>query len=327
MSANPYLLQEEVQTFTAMSEDEIQQRIIAAKAALGERLIILGHHYQREETFVHADVSGDSLKLSRSAANSRAEYIVFCGVHFMAETAKILNPDKIVILPDLEAGCSLADSAPADKFRKWANAHPDHTIISYINCTAEVKAMSDIICTSSNAAKIIESIPDDEKICFAPDKYLGRHIIKQTGRDMVLWDGTCQVHQEFSEIAVVNLMNKHPKALVLAHPECPENILNYADEIGSTSKIINFATHSDYKEFIILTEPGVIHQMKKLAPGKVYIPVPNLEGCSCNECPYMRLNTLEKMANALETLEPQIILDEEIRKRAEKPLLRMLELS
>ncbi len=289
--------------------------------------VILAHYYQDPAIQDIADHIGDSLALARAAQKTDADVILFCGVHFMAETAKILNPDKIVILPDLEAGCSLADSAPADEFRKWVDAHPGHTIISYINCTADVKAMSDIICTSSNAAKIIESIPADEKICFAPDKYLGRHIIKQTGRDMVLWDGTCQVHQEFSEIAVVDLMNKHPEALVLAHPECPGNILHYADEIGSTSKIINFATHSDYKEFIILTEPGVIHQMKKLAPGKEYIPVPNLEGCSCNECPYMRLNTLEKIANALKTLEPQIVLGEKIRKRAEKPLLRMLELS
>ncbi|MCX7736577.1 MAG: quinolinate synthase NadA [Candidatus Kapabacteria bacterium] len=289
--------------------------------------VILAHYYQDSIIQDMADFLGDSLALAQAAKKTDADVILFCGVHFMAETAKILNPERIVIIPDLNAGCSLADSAPPDKFKEWVDSHPDHIVISYINCSAAVKAMSDIICTSSNAVKIVNSVPKDKKICFAPDKYLGKYVIKQTGRDMVLWDGSCQVHEIFSELEVIKLTNKFPKAEVIAHPECPENILNYADYIGSTTSLLNYAVNSDSDEFIVLTETGIIHQMQRKAPNKKFYPVPNINGCSCNDCPYMKLNTLEKMVNALETLEPQIILPEDIRLKALKPLERMLELS
>jgi quinolinate synthase len=289
--------------------------------------VILAHYYQDAIIQDVADVLGDSLALAQAARKAEADVILFCGVHFMAETAKILNPTKKVIIPDMNAGCSLADSAPADEFRNWIDAHPGHTVISYINCSADVKAMSDIICTSSNAMKIVNSLPQDEKICFAPDKYLGSYIMKQTGRKMELWNGSCQVHELFSEIAIVNLMNEHPEAEVLAHPECPENILNYADYIGSTTGILNHAVGSDKSEFIILTEPGIIHQIELKAPDKKYYAVPNLDGCSCNDCPHMKLNTIDKMIAALENLGPEIIMNEELRLRALKPLERMLELS
>ena len=289
--------------------------------------VILAHYYQESEIQDVADILGDSLALAQAAKKTDADVILFCGVHFMAETAKILNPNKTVIIPDMKAGCSLADSAPPDKFRQWVDSHPGHTVISYINCSAEVKAMSDIICTSSNAMKIINSLPKDTKICFAPDKYLGNYIMKQTGRTMELWNGSCQVHEIFSEIAVVNLLNAHPDAEVLAHPECPENILAYADFIGSTTGILNRAISSPKSEFIILTEPGIIHQIQLKAPDKKYYAVPNLDGCSCNDCPHMKLNTIDKMIAALETLQPEILMNESLRLRALVPLERMLELS
>ena len=289
--------------------------------------VILAHYYQEDEIQDLADFLGDSLALAQAAKKTNADVILFCGVHFMAETAKILNPTKTVLIPDKDAGCSLADSAPPDKFKAWVDAHPDHTVISYINCSADVKAMSDIIVTSSNAQKIIESLPKDEKICFAPDKYLGSYIMKQTGRDMVLWDGSCEVHEQFSEIELINLTNKYPDAEILAHPECPQQLLNYADFVGSTTGIINRALNSDKNEFIILTEPGVIHQIKLKAPEKKYHTVPNLNGCDCNNCPYMKLNTIDKMIAALENLEPEITMKEELRLKALKPLEKMLELS
>ncbi len=289
--------------------------------------VILAHYYQDDNIQDVADFLGDSLALAQAAKKTTADVILFCGVHFMAETAKILNPTKIVVIPDLNAGCSLADSAPEKEFREWITAHPDHTIISYINCSAAVKSMSDIICTSSNAEKIINSVPLGEKILFAPDKYLGGYLKKKTDRDMELWNGSCQVHEYFSELELMNLMNLHPQALVLAHPECPENILNYADYIGSTTGIIDFAAKSSQVEFIILTEPGLIHQIQKMTTGKTFYTAPNVNGCSCNECPHMRLNTIDKMISALETLQPEIILPEEIRLKALKPLERMLELS
>lgn len=289
--------------------------------------IILAHYYQDPLIQDVADILGDSLALAQKARQTDADVILFCGVHFMAETAKILNPTRTVVIPDMDAGCSLADSAPKDKFAKWADQHSDHVIISYINCTADVKAMSDIICTSSNAVKVVNSIDKDKKIAFAPDKFLGQYVIKQTGRDMALYDGACHVHQEFSEIEVVNLTNKYPDAKILAHPECNENILDYADFIGSTAKIINFANSSEDSEFIIITEPGIIHEMKKRMPDKIFHSVPNINGCSCNECPFMRLNTLDKMISALENLDPEITMDEQLRIRALKPLERMLEIS
>jgi quinolinate synthase len=244
----------------------------------------------------------------------------------MAETAKIVNPSKKVLLPDMDAGCSLADSAPADEFGAWLNNYPNHIVISYINCSAEVKAMSDIICTSANAKKIIESVPKNKKIIFAPDRLLGQYMIKETGRDMVLWNGTCQVHEIFSERELVRLKVKHADALVLAHPECDENILVHADFIGSTSALINQVNETSNKQYIIVTEPGVIHHMKKHNPGKEFIPLPTNTGCACNECPHMRLNTMEKIVSSLENMEHEIILDEDLRLRALKPINRMLEI-
>lgn len=309
-----------------LNNPELKERLFQLKKE--RNAVILAHYYQDPHIQDLADFMGDSLELARRAKQTDADVILFCGVHFMAETAKILNPDKVVLIPDMEAGCSLADGAPPDKFREWVNAHPGHTVISYINCSADVKAMSDIICTSSNAERIVRSVPRDTPICFAPDRYLGNFIKNQTGREnMVIWNGSCQVHEIFSETEVITLMNKYPEAAVLAHPECPENILAYADFIGSTTKIIKEATSRSEKEFIILTEPGVIHQMEKINPNKRYIPVPALNGCSCNECPYMRLNTVPKMIRALETLESQIRLSHEIMDRALLPLERMLELS
>ncbi len=289
--------------------------------------VILAHYYQDAIIQDIADFLGDSLALAQQAKKVDADVVLFCGVHFMSETAKILNPDKIVVIPDLDAGCSLAESAPPDKFQQWVDAHPDHIVISYINCTAAVKAMSNIICTSSNAVKIVQSVPKDKKISFAPDKYLGAHVMKKTGREMVLWDGTCQVHEHFSELELINLLHKYPDSAVLAHPECTENILQYADFVGSTSSIIKEAQVSQEQRFIIATEPGIIHQLQKVAPNKEFISLPGLNGCACNECPYMKLNTLEKMISALEKLEPEIIIPEDIRLKALKPLERMLELS
>jgi len=289
--------------------------------------VILAHYYQDPDIQDVADFMGDSLALAQYAVKTDADVILFCGVHFMCETAKILNPDKKVILPDKNAGCSLADSAPPQKFKAWVDSHSDHTVITYINCSAGVKAVSDIICTSSNAEKIINSLPKDEKIIFAPDKYLGAYLQKKTGRDLLLWDGTCQVHEIFSERELIRLKTRHPEALVLAHPECDENILRHSDYIGSTTSIIKFAHDSNLEKFIIATEPGVIHQMEKESPQKTFIPLPSNDGCACNECPHMRLNTIEKMVTALETMEPEIILSEELRLQALAPLERMLALS
>jgi len=291
------------------------------------KAVILAHYYQDPDIQDVADFIGDSLALAQYAQKTDAEVIMFCGVHFMCETAKIVNPDKTVILPDLDAGCSLADSAPPKEFKAWLDRHPNHTVISYINCTAEVKAMSDIICTSSNAEKIINSLPKDEKIIFAPDKFLGSYLNKQTGRNMLLWNGSCQVHEIFSEKELVKLKVRYPKAQVLAHPECDDNILRHAHHIGSTTSIINYANDCDQNVFIIVTEPGVIHQMQKQSPQKIFIPLPSNNGCACNECPHMRLNTLEKVLVALETLSPQIMMEKNLRLAALKPLERMLALS
>ena len=288
--------------------------------------IILAHYYQEPNIQDIADFVGDSLELSRKAAGTNADVILFCGVHFMAETAKIVNPDKKVIIPDLDAGCSLADSAPPEIFKQWLDKYPEHTVISYINCSAEVKAMSDIICTSANAQKVIESIPEDQKIIFAPDRLLGQYMIKQTGRDMVLWNGTCQVHEIFSEKELVKLKAQYPNASVLAHPECDENILIHADFIGSTSALINHVKESGRDQHIIATEPGVIHQMQKNNPEKEFIPLPTNTGCACNECPHMRLNTMEKIVESLENMQHEITLDESLRIKALKPLNRMLDI-
>jgi len=290
-------------------------------------VVVLAHYYQDPDIQDMADFVGDSLELSRKAAGTNADVILFCGVHFMAETAKIVNPKKKVIIPDLNAGCSLADSAPADEFKEWLSHYPDYTVISYINCTAEVKAMSDIICTSANAQKIIESVPKDKKIIFAPDRLLGQYLIKQTGRKMVLWHGTCQVHEIFSERELIRFKTKHTEAKVIAHPECEENILMHADFIGSTSALIKYVNETEDLKYIIATEPGVIHQMQKTNPEKEFFPLPTNTGCACNECPHMRLNTMEKIIESLLNMRHEITLDEEVRRKALKPLNRMLEIA
>ncbi|OUT40693.1 MAG: quinolinate synthase [bacterium TMED6] len=289
--------------------------------------IILAHYYQDPDIQDIADYMGDSLALAQFAQKTDADVILFCGVHFMSETAKILNPTKTVIIPDLEAGCSLADSAETKAFSDWVKKNKNATVVSYINCSADVKAMSDIICTSSNAEKIINSIPNNKPILFAPDKLLGSYLMKKTGRDLILWDGYCQVHAIFSLKDLIKLKVRYPKAEIIAHPECEEELLDHADFIGSTTALIKRTEISEAKDFIVVTEPGVIHQMEKLNPQKNYIPLANTEGCACNECPYMRLNTIEKMIQALETLSPEIILDETIMKKATPPLIKMLELS
>ena len=289
--------------------------------------IILAHYYQDTHIQDIADYMGDSLALAKYAQTTNADIILFCGVHFMSETAKILNPTKTVLIPDLDAGCSLADSADSSAFSDWVKSHTGHIVVSYINCSAEVKAMSDIICTSSNAEKIINSIPKSQPILFAPDKLLGEYLIKKTGRDLVLWNGFCQVHAIFSLKELIKLQVRHPNADIIAHPECEQEILQHAHFIGSTTALINYTQKSQKTEFIIITEPGVIHQMKKMNPHKTYIPLANTEGCACNECPYMRLNTIDKMIQALDTLSPEIILDKDLLQKAHKPLLKMLELS
>ncbi len=291
------------------------------------RAVILAHYYQDDAIQDIADFIGDSLELSRKAANTDAEVIVFCGVHFMAETAKILSPQKTVVLPDLNAGCSLADACPADGFAQFKAEHPDHVVISYINCSAAIKAQSDLICTSSNAVAMVQSVPREQPILFAPDQNLGRWVSRQAGRELTLWPGSCIVHETFSEEALLGLKAAHPDAAVIAHPECEQHLLDLADFIGSTSMLLNYSQSSEASGFIVLTEPGILHQMRKAVPNKEFHAVPGLDGCSCNACPHMRLNTLDKLEQCLETLEPAIELDEALRLQALKPIERMLELS
>lgn len=289
--------------------------------------VLLAHYYQDPDLQDIADYIGDSLELSRKAANTDADVIVFVGVHFMAETAKILNPDKLVLLPDLDAGCSLADSCPPDAFAEFKAAHPNHLVVSYINCSAEIKAMSDIICTSSNAVKIVNQIPKDQPIIFAPDRNLGRYVMEQTGRDLVLWQGSCIVHETFSERKIVQLKIEHPEAEVIAHPECEPPVLRHASYIGSTTALLKYSQASSNQTFIVATEPGIIHQMQKQAPGKHFIPAPPESNCACNECPFMRLNTLEKLYLAMKNRQPEITLPEHIQVAALRPIQRMLEMS
>lgn len=289
--------------------------------------VILAHYYQDPDLQDIADYIGDSLGLSQAAANCQADVIVFLGVHFMAETAKILNPDKLVLLPDLDAGCSLADSCPPDRFADFKLAHPDHLVISYINCSADIKAMSDIICTSANAVAIVNQIPKDQPIIFAPDRNLGRYVMEKTGRDLLLWDGACIVHEIFSERKLIELKLHHPQAAIIAHPECEANVLRHADFIGSTTGLLKYAQNSDRQEFIVVTESGVIHQMQKATPTKKFIPAPPNSNCACNECPYMRLNTLDKVYLAMKNRTPEITLPESTRLAALKPMQRMLEMS
>jgi quinolinate synthase len=289
--------------------------------------VILAHYYQESEIQDIADFVGDSLELARRAKSTKADVIVFAGVHFMAETAKILNPDKLVLLPDLEAGCSLATSCPTPQFKAFREQHPDHVSITYINCTAEVKALSDIICTSSNAEKIIRQIPEAKPILFAPDRNLGRYLVKKTGREMLLWDGSCIVHETFSERKLIDLKLEHPNAKIIAHPECEEIVLNRADFIGSTSKLLKYVQEDPANEFIVATESGILHQMKKFVPNKSLIPAPPEENCSCNECPYMKLNTMQKLYLCMKNREPQIKMNKQLIAGALKPIERMLEMS
>nr|ASQ39827.1 Quinolinate synthetase complex subunit A [Glaucocystis sp. BBH] len=289
--------------------------------------IILAHYYQDSNIQDIADYLGDSLGLARKAAETNAKVIIFAGVHFMAETAKILNPDKLVLLPDVEAGCSLADSCPPETFLKFKKEHPNHLIISYINCSAAIKAMSDIICTSANAVDIIKKIPTDQSILFAPDQNLGRYIMRETGRDLLLWPGSCVVHETFSEKKILQLRTEYPQAQIIAHPECEPSILQYADYIGSTTALLKYIQKNTCKTFIVATETGILHQMRKSCPDKLFLSAPTLSGCSCNECPHMRLNTLEKLYTSIKNASPQITLTETVVKKAINPIERMLALS
>ncbi|GAB2840761.1 quinolinate synthase NadA [Ferruginibacter profundus] len=289
--------------------------------------IILAHYYQEPDIQDVADFIGDSLGLAQAAEKTKADIIVFAGVHFMAETAKILNPGKKVLLPDLNAGCSLSDSAPPALFKLFKDKHPDHLVITYINCSAGMKALSDIICTSSNAQKIIESLPPDQPIIFAPDRNLGAYINKQTGRDMLLWNGACMVHEIFSLEKITRLKIRHPKAKIIAHPECEAPVLAIADYIGSTTGLLKFTQKDDASEYIVVTETGILHQMQKNNPNKTFIPAPPNNSCACNDCPHMKLNTLEKLYLCMEYELPEITMDEELRLAAKKPIDRMLEIS
>jgi quinolinate synthase len=289
--------------------------------------VILAHYYQEGEIQDVADFVGDSLALAQEAARTQAEVIVFCGVHFMAETAKILNPARQVLLPDLKAGCSLADRTPPAAFAAFKAKHPGAFVITYVNSSAEVKAMSDVICTSSNSRRIVDRAPKDRPIIFAPDQHLGRWVSKETGRDLILWPGSCIVHEIFSEKQLVQLKVQHPEAEVVAHPECQQHVLRHADYIGSTKGILEFVLKSPKQKFIIVTEAGIIHQMQLHAPQKTFIPAPPDNGCSCNECPYMKMNTLEKLWRCMATRSPELVMPESLRAAARKPLQRMLEWS
>lgn len=304
---------------------DLEKEIVRLKREMNA--VILAHYYQDSEIQDLADFVGDSLQLSQRAASTQADVIVFAGVLFMAETAKILSPHKLVLLPDLKAGCSLADGCPAPQFKAFRERYSDHLAVTYINCSAEVKALSDIICTSSNAEKIVRQIPPDKPILFAPDQYLGRFVMKKTGREMKLWPGSCIVHEMFSEKSLVQLKERHPKALVLAHPECPDSILRHADYVGSTTGILTYAKQSPAAEFIVATESGILHQMEKACPEKTFLSAPGEGGCSCSECPHMKLNTMEKLYLCMRDRRPEITIEEGLRQRALKPILRMLEMS
>lgn len=301
--------------------DEIQ------KLKKSKNAVLLAHYYQESDIQDVADFLGDSLQLAQAAAKTTADVICFAGVHFMAETAKILNPHRVVVVPDMEAGCSLADGCPADKFAAWKAQNPGAVVVSYINCSAEVKALSDYIVTSSNAEKIVRSIPADKQILFAPDKNLGRFLAEKIGRPMKLWQGSCIVHETFSERKLVALKERHPKAKLIAHPECEEPLLKMADFIGSTTALLNWAVASDAEEIIVATEAGILHQMEKKAPNKKFIPAPPVANCACNDCPFMKKNTLEKVYLALRDLEPRLEMTPELIARAKVPIDRMLALS
>ncbi len=308
-----------------MTPQEYEEGIRGLKKSLNA--VILAHYYQDSEIQDLADFVGDSLDLSRKAASTTADVIVFCGVHFMAETAKILNPHKPVLLPDLLAGCSLSEGCPPPAFKKFREAHPDHVAITYINCSAEVKALSDIICTSSNAEKIVAQIPKDQPILFSPDKNLGAYIQKKTGRPMTLWNGSCIVHETFSERKLIGLQMEHPDAELIAHPECEEHILAKASFIGSTSMLLKYVQDSSRTKFIVGTEFGIVHQMEKSTTGKTFLPLPPEANCACNECPHMKRNTLEKLYLCMRDMSPQITMDPDLLARARTPIDRMLAMS
>ncbi|EFR55934.1 quinolinate synthetase complex, A subunit [Bacteroides fragilis 3_1_12] len=313
--------------------DEPVDKSIDLKAAINElkkekNAVILGHYYQKGEIQDIADYIGDSLALAQIAAKTDADILVMCGVHFMGETAKVLCPEKKVLVPDLNAGCSLADSCPADKFAAFVKEHPGYTVISYVNTTAAVKAVTDVVVTSTNAKQIVESFPKDEKIIFGPDRNLGNYINSITGREMLLWDGACHVHEQFSVEKIVELKAQYPDAVVLAHPECKSVVLKLADVVGSTAALLKYAVNSDKQRFIVATEAGIIHEMQKKCPQKTFIPAPpNDSTCGCNECNFMRLNTLEKLYNCLKYEFPEVTVDPEVAKEAVKPIKRMLEIS
>jgi quinolinate synthase len=289
--------------------------------------VILAHYYQVPEIQDLADYVGDSLGLAQQAANTKADMIVFAGVHFMAETAKILSPEKLVVLPDLDAGCSLADGCPPDEFAAFKARYPDHIVITYINCSAAIKTMSDVICTSGNAVQIVESFPKDQKIIFAPDKNLGAYINRETGRDMLLWDATCEVHDILTTEAVIKLKIEHPDAKLIAHPECKAQVLELADFIGSTTALLKFTQSDNAMKYIVATETGIIYKMKQQSPDKEFLVVPSDETCSCNDCPYMKLNTVDKLYAALKYGKPEIVLDADVIEKARKPIQRMLDIS
>ncbi|MBC8486906.1 MAG: quinolinate synthase NadA [Bacteroidetes bacterium] len=313
------------QRLTTFTNAELIKKILEFKK--NKNVVILAHFYQIPEIQDIADYVGDSLGLAQNASKADVNMIVFAGVHFMAETAKILNPDTKVVIPDLEAGCSLADSCPKDKFSDFKSKYPDYKVISYINCTADIKTMSDVICTSGNAVKLVESFPKEEKIIFAPDKNLGGYINSVTGRSMVLWDGTCEVHDILSTEAIINLKVKNPEAKLIAHPECRAPVLELADYVGSTTGMLKYTMQDNSKKYIVATETGLLHQMRKNCPEKEFIVVPADETCSCNDCPYMKMNTLEKLYLCMKNENPEIILPENVIEQAKKPIIRMLDIS
>lgn len=311
---------------TTISNDDLAKEILRLKKEKGA--VIMAHYYQRGEIQDLADYIGDSLALAQIASKIDAPIIVLCGVHFMGETAKILCPDKKVLVPDMSAGCSLADSCPASEFEKFVKAHPDHTVISYVNTSAAVKALTDVVVTSGNAKEIVESFPADEKIIFGPDRNLGNYINSATGRSMLLWDGACHVHEQFSLEKIIELKKQHPKVLLLVHPECKKPLQLLADKVGSTAVLLKYAGEVDANEFIVVTESGILYEMRKKYPDKTFIPAPAEDAeCACNDCSYMKLNTLKKLYDCLLNESPEIVVDADISERARKPILKMLELS
>jgi len=308
--------------------DNLDLKVKINKLKAEKNAIILGHFYQTDDIQEISDILGDSLALAQEASKTKADLIVFAGVHFMAETAKLVNPTKKVVLPDLNAGCSLADSAPADEFEKFVKAHPDHTVITYINSSTEVKALTDVCCTSSNAVHIVNSFPKDAKLIFAPDKNLGNYINKITGRNMLLWEGACHVHKEFSIPRIIELKNQYPDAKIIAHPECQNDLLIMAEHVGSTSSLLNYTKKDKGDQYIVATESGILHQMRKHSPNKHFIPAPPEDStCACNDCKFMKMNTLRKIYLTMKYEVPEITLDEDLRKRAAKPIEKMLEIS